>query len=81
MISNLKFKYDHINFICFREYRIKSDIVFHTNGTASYNEKKIFVFQPHESVDSDDFIFTTVNVPLLVSKIASFDISFISNFR
>ncbi|RDD38938.1 Lysosome membrane protein 2 [Trichoplax sp. H2] len=51
----------------YREHRIKTDVVFYTNGTASYNEKKIFIFLPDRSIDSDNFTFTTINVPLLTT--------------
>ncbi|XP_078479908.1 scavenger receptor class B member 1-like isoform X3 [Lampetra planeri] len=49
----------------YREYRKKANITFNENGTVSYREYRHYRFSRERSVASDDFVFTTINVPVL----------------
>lgn len=48
----------------------KVNIVFHNNGTVSYQHKKILNFVPEMSKDKNLKV-TVPNIPLLVSKFFS----------
>ena len=49
----------------------KRNIVFHNNKTVSFEEHRFFTFDNVSSVMSEDTNITMVNVPLIVSNLAS----------
>jgi hypothetical protein len=51
----------------YRMYMNKTNIVWNSNGTVTFKEKKTWVFLPHLSVSSDEFLITTLNVPLAMT--------------
>ncbi|CAM9173828.1 unnamed protein product [Lampetra fluviatilis] len=54
----------------YREYRKKANITFNENGTVSYREYRHYRFSRERSVASDDFVFTTINVPVLGAAVS-----------
>lgn len=63
--ENILLKY--FKLIIYREDMEKVNIVFHNNGTVSYQHKKILNFVPEMSKDKNLKVIVP-NIPLLVSK-------------
>lgn len=59
---------DNFFFFIFREKWEKVNVKFNPNGTISYQQKKTFVFDPDQSVGSEDDMVVIPNIPMLVSK-------------
>lgn len=66
MIAVSNFILKLLNFFDYREDMEKINIVFHNNGTVSYQHKKILNFVPELSKDGDLRVIVP-NIPLLVS--------------
>ena len=47
---------------------MKYDIVQNDNGTITYKQRKTYHFDPEMSVGDDGQLMTSINIPLLVSK-------------
>lgn len=54
-------------YLYFRETWEKKNLHFHDNGTVSFNQEKIFKFEPSLSVSSDEDVVVVPNIPMLVS--------------
>lgn len=50
-----------------RETWEKVNLVFHDNGTLTYNQQKVYRFDPDQSVGSEDDVVVVPNIPMLVS--------------
>jgi len=51
----------------YRETWEKVNLTFHDNGTLTYNQQKVYRFDPEQSVGSEDDIVVVPNIPMLVS--------------
>jgi len=58
-----------IIFLPHRETWEKVNLTFHDNGTLTYNQQKVYRFDPEQSVGSEDDIVVVPNIPMLVSYI------------
>lgn len=45
----------------------KKNIRFHNNGTVTFNQEKIYVFDESQSVGLEDDVVVVPNIPMLVS--------------
>lgn len=54
--------------VVFSEKWEKKNLVWHQNGTVSFNQEKIYTFQESESSGSEDDVVVVPNIPMLVSK-------------
>lgn len=52
---------------CCREKWEKKNIRFHNNGTVTFNQEKIYVFDESQSVGLEDDVVVVPNIPMLVS--------------
>lgn len=59
-------------FFVFREKWEKKNIRFHSNGTLTFNQEKIYMFEESLSVGMEDDVVVVPNIPMLVSKAHSF---------
>lgn len=53
----------------FSEKWEKKNLVWHENGTVSFNQEKIYAFEEFESAGSEDDVVVVPNIPMLVSII------------
>ena len=53
-------------FYDYRETWERKNIVFHDNGTISFNQQKIYIFDAERSVGSEEDVVVVPNIPMLV---------------
>ncbi|CAH2295738.1 scavenger receptor class B member 1 isoform X1 [Pelobates cultripes] len=59
----------------YREYKQKTNLTFHDNGTVTFIENRTFFFAPDKSVGSEDDYMIVPNIILLASSIMVKDLS------
>lgn len=49
----------------------KVNLTFHDNGTLTYNQQKVYIFDPEQSAGSEEDNVVVPNIPMLVSTLCS----------
>ncbi|XP_071514706.1 lysosome membrane protein 2-like [Panulirus ornatus] len=52
---------------CYREHWEKVNVLFHDNGTVSYETQKHYFFEVERSVGDEDDVITTLNIPMVAA--------------